>query len=69
MKYAVDNNKTQVTILTDSKSSCDSLLNANAQHKVKFLEQKILNFAVKNHQISFTIQWIPAHVGTMQMLR
>lgn len=58
--------KKNITILTDSKSSCTSLANhvLNKHCKTdKYFENKIINLANIHTNTNITVQWIPAHVG------
>lgn len=52
-----------VTILTDSRSSCTSIRNTYTKKLNRFYENKILQIAEQNQNQNFRIQWIPAHVG------
>lgn len=57
--------KNNIVILTDSRSSCTSLLNSinPNNNKPKYYESKIIEIANANPNCHITVQWIPAHVG------
>lgn len=64
IKMAIAMNKKNIVILTDSQSSCISLLNSIKKiQKKKYYENKIIKMANENKDKKITIQWIPAHVG------
>lgn len=52
-----------ILILTDSKSSCESLKNTLINKNNKFYENEILKIAQNNPEFRIIIQWIPAHSG------
>lgn len=63
LKFAVTMGKSNIVILTDSRSACDSLLNSMNNKDCKYLENKILELICDNYNKNFVIQWVPAHVN------
>lgn len=57
--------KKNIVVFTDSRSSCQSLLNTCKTKKYikKYYESKIIHLAIKNKDCQISIQWLPAHIG------
>lgn len=64
LKIAIQLKLTKIIILTDSKSSCESIKNSMRKRSDKYYESEIIRLAQQFPQLSeIVIQYIPAHKG------
>lgn len=61
IKIAIKNSISEITIITDSLSTCVSLKNCIKNNKWKYFESQIYNITNRNN-IKTKIIWIPGHI-------